>query len=220
MPTTLRGNTWKKKIICSKTTMRLSMTMSKNMSNQRHILKHQTNIMLHQTMNSSTPSRSNSNKKTQAQYLEELKALKTRQDDLWSQQNHFYQTMRSQQAGLAKEIEEVKKYQVNQTLMRSHRDPLDKMEEKIHETRNEIIEMRGQIKEWTRNASAREAYCCWAHQQANPNLIPIPACEIARFLHDNAAKKRNIFHGALKNFEQGEPSKPTDTPMEDAEKES
>ncbi|MED6200622.1 hypothetical protein PIB30_087047 [Stylosanthes scabra] len=32
---------------------------------------------------------------TQAQYLEELKALKTRQDELWSQQNHFYHTMRT-----------------------------------------------------------------------------------------------------------------------------
>ncbi|MED6108926.1 hypothetical protein PIB30_028788 [Stylosanthes scabra] len=100
------------------------------------------------------------------------------------------------------------------------------MEERIHETRNEIIEMRGQIKEWTKNASAREAYCCWAHQQANLNLVPIPACEIAKFVHDNPAKKRNIFHGALKNFEQGGPSQPsqpsnlTDTPMEEAEKES
>ncbi|MED6175626.1 hypothetical protein PIB30_080173 [Stylosanthes scabra] len=156
---------------------------------------------------------------TQEQYLEELKALKTRQDDLWSQQNHFYHTMRTQQAEMAKEIQEVKKFQVNQTLMQFHRDLLEKMEERIHETRNEIIEMHSQIKDWTKNASAREAYCCWAHQQANPNLVPIPLHDIPKFVHENPEKKRHIFHGALKTFEQGEPSKTTDTPMEEPEKE-
>ncbi|MED6187983.1 hypothetical protein PIB30_081648 [Stylosanthes scabra] len=62
MPTTFRSKTWKKKIICNQTTMRLSMTMSKNMSNQKQILKYQTNIMLHQTMNSSTTSKNSNNK--------------------------------------------------------------------------------------------------------------------------------------------------------------
>ncbi|MED6159642.1 hypothetical protein PIB30_044062 [Stylosanthes scabra] len=165
--------------------------------------------------------------KTQAQYLEELKALNTKQNEMHTQQNNFYRQIRKEQGDLAKEIEEIKMFQVNQTLMRFRSGPLDKMEERIHETRNDIIEMRGQIKEWTKNASAREAYCCWAHQQANPNLVPIPAYEIAKFVHDNPAKKRNIFHGALKNFEQGGPSNhaelPTnsaDTPMEEAAKES
>ncbi|MED6212216.1 hypothetical protein PIB30_081084 [Stylosanthes scabra] len=158
--------------------------------------------------------------KTQAQYLEELKALKTKQDEMHTQQNNFYYQIKKEQGELAKEIEEIKKFQANQTLMGFRASPLDKMEERIHETRNKIIEMLGQIKEWTRNASTREAYYCWAHQQANPNLVPIPAREIAKFVHDNAAKKRNIFHGALKNFEQGEPSKTTDTPMDDAKKES
>ncbi|MED6163851.1 hypothetical protein PIB30_084012 [Stylosanthes scabra] len=165
--------------------------------------------------------------KTQAQYLEELKGLKTKQNEMHTQQNNFYRQIRKEQGDLAKEIEEIKKFQVNQTLMGFHSGPLDKMEEMIHETRNEIIEMRGQIKEWTKNVSAREAYCFWVHQQANPNLVPIPACEIAKFVHDNAAKKRNIFHGALKNFEQGgssnhaePPPSPADTPMEEANKES
>ncbi|MED6163628.1 hypothetical protein PIB30_081782 [Stylosanthes scabra] len=60
--------------------------------------------------------------------------------------------IRKEKGDLAKEIEEIKKFQVNQTLMGFRSDLLDKMEERIHETRNEIIEMRGQIKEWTKNA--------------------------------------------------------------------
>ncbi|MED6200259.1 hypothetical protein PIB30_083357 [Stylosanthes scabra] len=79
------------------------------------------------------------------------------------------------------------------------------MEERIHQQHNEIIEMRSQIKEWTKNASSREAYCCWAHQQANPNLVQIPIHDIPKFAHDNAAKGRHIFQGALKTHEQGEP---------------
>ncbi|MED6186558.1 hypothetical protein PIB30_067865 [Stylosanthes scabra] len=147
-----------------------------------------------------------------------------------NKQMQFFESMQKTQAQYLeelKEFEEIKKFQVNQTLMGFRSGPLDKMEERIHETRNEIIEMRGQIKEWTKNSSAREAYCCWAHQQANPNLVPIPACEISKFVHDNAAKKMNIFHGALKNFKQGGPSNhaepppnPADTPMEEANKES
>ncbi|MED6211604.1 hypothetical protein PIB30_075372 [Stylosanthes scabra] len=111
-----------------------------------------------------------------------------------TQQNNFYRQIKKEQGDLAKEIEEIKKFQVNQTLMGFRSVPLDKMEDRINETRNEIIEM---------------------------------PCEIAKFVHDNAAKKRNIFHGALKNFEQGGPSNhaepppnPTGTPMDEAEKES
>ncbi|MED6172962.1 hypothetical protein PIB30_054863 [Stylosanthes scabra] len=88
---------------------------------------------------------------TQAQYLEELKALKTRQDELWSNQNNFYQRMRTQQGEMAKEIEEIKKFQVNQTLMAFRRDPLDKLEMRMDNQHKEIVKMRAQIKEWTKN---------------------------------------------------------------------
>ncbi|MED6163938.1 hypothetical protein PIB30_084910 [Stylosanthes scabra] len=155
---------------------------------------------------------------TQAHYLKELEALKTRQDDLWSQQNHFYHTMRTQQEEMAKEIQEAKKYQVNQTLMQFRRDLLEKIEERIHKQENEIIEMHSQIKEWTKNASSREAYCCWAHQQANPNLVLILIHDIPKFVHSNAAKGKHIFQGALKTHQQGKPSQPSHTPMAEPEK--
>ncbi|MED6224459.1 hypothetical protein PIB30_084245, partial [Stylosanthes scabra] len=79
-----------------------------------------------------------------------------------------------------KEIEEVKKFQVNQTLMGARRTTEEKLEERMHETRNEIIEMRKQIKDWTRNASSREG---------------------------NVANKKDPYFGALKsNLQQGESS--------------
>ncbi|MED6175138.1 hypothetical protein PIB30_075582 [Stylosanthes scabra] len=98
--------------------------------------------------------------KAQSQYLEELKSLRTKQDEMVNQQNNFYRQIKREQEKTIKVIEEVKKFQVNQTLMGAHRTPVEKLEERVHETRNEIIEMRKQIRDWTRNASSREGYYC------------------------------------------------------------
>ncbi|MED6115156.1 hypothetical protein PIB30_087519 [Stylosanthes scabra] len=133
---------------------------------------------------------------TQAQYLEELKALKTRQDELWSNQNNFYNRMRTEQEKTIKEIEEIKKFQVNQTLMGFRRDPIDKLEMRMDNQHKEIVEMRAQIKEWTKNASSRETYCCWAHQQANPNLVEIPTHKFPN-LFMTMLQKEDIFSKEL-----------------------
>ncbi|MED6224622.1 hypothetical protein PIB30_085887 [Stylosanthes scabra] len=82
----------------------------------------------------------------QSQYLEELKSLKTTQDEMVNQQNNFYRQIKREQEKTIKEIKEVKKFQVNQTLMGAHRILVEKLEERVHETTNEIIEMRKQIK--------------------------------------------------------------------------
>ncbi|MED6178320.1 hypothetical protein PIB30_106432 [Stylosanthes scabra] len=140
--------------------------------------------------------------KAQSQYLEELKSLRTRQDKM------------SEQEKTIKEIKEVKKFQMNQTLMGARRTPVEKLEERVPETRNETIEMRKQIQEWTRNASSREAYCCWAHQQANSNLVEISPHKIPDFLHGNVANKKHAFYGALKSeIQQGESSQVADQPI-------
>ncbi|MED6151600.1 hypothetical protein PIB30_083975 [Stylosanthes scabra] len=125
--------------------------------------------------------------KAQSQYLDELKALRTRQDEMVNQQNNFYRQIKRE------------------------RTPEEKLEEKMHETRNESIEMRKQMKEWTRNASSREGYYCWAHQQANPNLVEIPPHKIPDFLHTNVANKKDPYFRALKSdLQQGESSQVAD----------
>ncbi|MED6116183.1 hypothetical protein PIB30_097791 [Stylosanthes scabra] len=49
------------------------------------------------------------------------------------------------------------------------------------------------------NTSAREAYTCWAHQQANPNLSEIPITQIPDLMQTNAEKERPMFFGCLKS---------------------
>ncbi|MED6128460.1 hypothetical protein PIB30_098163 [Stylosanthes scabra] len=149
--------------------------------------------------------------KAQSQYLDERKSLRKRQDEMVNQQNNFYRQIKREQEKTIKEIEEVKKFQVNHTLMGARRTTDEKLEEMMHETRNKIIEMRKQIREWTRNASSREGYCCWAHQQTNPNLVEIPPHKIPDFLHSNVANKKDPYFGALKSdLQQGESSQVTD----------
>ncbi|MED6189639.1 hypothetical protein PIB30_098050 [Stylosanthes scabra] len=66
---------------------------------------------------------------------------------------------------LAREIQEVRKAQINQTLVNNQRAEAEKnLQQAVEKQARDISEMRKQLNLWTRNASAREAYSCWAHQ--------------------------------------------------------
>ncbi|MED6186810.1 hypothetical protein PIB30_070311 [Stylosanthes scabra] len=153
-------------------------------------------------------------------------SLKTRQDELWNNTNKFRHQIRKEQDMLAREIQEVKKFQVNQTLMGNQKGSMEKLEQTMVLQQKEITELKRQLHDWTRNASSRDAYCCWAHQQANPNLTEIPIQQIPDLMHLNAEKGRHLFYGGLKSHlvarssPQAAPSqapqpKPTDEPMAD-----
>ncbi|MED6211292.1 hypothetical protein PIB30_072312 [Stylosanthes scabra] len=98
---------------------------------------------------------------SQADYMEEVKQIKEKQEEMRSNNNRFQYQFRQEQERLAREIQE---------------DTL-----------------------WTRNTSAREAYTCWAHQQANPNLSEIPITQIPNLTQTNAEKGRPMFYGCLKS---------------------
>ncbi|MED6183057.1 hypothetical protein PIB30_034482 [Stylosanthes scabra] len=53
--------------------------------------------------------------------------------------------------------------------------------------------------EWTRNASARECYDIWAHQQLNPKLVEMPVTKLVKLIYENCDKKRPAFLGCLKS---------------------
>ncbi|MED6125647.1 hypothetical protein PIB30_070620, partial [Stylosanthes scabra] len=101
---------------------------------------------------------------------------------------------------LAREIQEIRKNQINQTLMSSQKADVEKnLEQAVERQARELAEMKKQLNLWTRKASAREAYSCWAHQQANPNLSEIPINHIPVLMQTNAEKGRPMFYGALKS---------------------
>ncbi|MED6176613.1 hypothetical protein PIB30_089895 [Stylosanthes scabra] len=100
---------------------------------------------------------------TQNQYLEELRALKARQDEFLSNQNNQYNMIRKEQNLMAKEIQDLKKYQVNTTMMGANKNEVEQFMSNAVEQQGLYTEAMKQLKEWTRNASARECYSVWAH---------------------------------------------------------
>ncbi|MED6140929.1 hypothetical protein PIB30_098343 [Stylosanthes scabra] len=66
----------------------------------------------------------------------------------------------------------------------------------------DIVEIRKQVNLWTNNVSSKEAYACWAQQQANPNLSEVPITQIPDIMRTNVEKGRPLFHGFLK-FDYG-----------------
>ncbi|MED6163449.1 hypothetical protein PIB30_080016 [Stylosanthes scabra] len=106
---------------------------------------------------------------------------------------------RKEQEMLAREIQEVQKSQINQTLVNNKRAETEKnLQQVVERQGRDIAEMRKQLTLWTRNTSTREAHTCWAHQQANLNLSEIPITQIPDLMQTNAEKGRPVFFGCLK----------------------
>ncbi|MED6112675.1 hypothetical protein PIB30_063709 [Stylosanthes scabra] len=96
-----------------------------------------------------------------------------------------------------KEMIDLKKWQISETVGRN--DQMNKVMEVWTEQRGYMEDMSKQMKKWTRNASARECYDIWAHQQLNPNLVEMPVTKVVKLMYENCDKKRPAFLGCLKS---------------------
>ncbi|MED6151678.1 hypothetical protein PIB30_084707 [Stylosanthes scabra] len=154
-------------------------------------------------------------------YLEELAAMKAKQEEFFSNQVTQYNMIRQDQKLLGKEILDVKKYQMSAVTMGSGGSSSspqpppppyepDQALMKIREQHANFTEITRQLKDWTRNASARESYSVWAHQKANPNLVEMSSRKIVKQIYDNIDRKRPMFRGFLKSDLQ--PSNPAPPP--------
>ncbi|MED6213812.1 hypothetical protein PIB30_097005, partial [Stylosanthes scabra] len=131
---------------------------------------------------------------------QEVKQIKSKQEEMWNNNNRFQSQIRKEQEMLVHEIQEVRKSQINQTLVNNKRLETEKnLQQAVKRQGRDIAEIGKQLTLWTRNTSAREAYTCWAHQQANPNLSEIPITQISDLMQTNAEKGRPMFYGCLKS---------------------
>ncbi|MED6210631.1 hypothetical protein PIB30_066016 [Stylosanthes scabra] len=64
--------------------------------------------------------------KSQAEYMEEVKQIKAKQEEMWNNTNRFQSQIRKEQETLAREIQEVRKGQINQTLVNNQRAETEK----------------------------------------------------------------------------------------------
>ncbi|MED6128262.1 hypothetical protein PIB30_095991 [Stylosanthes scabra] len=151
-------------------------------------------------------------------YMDELAAMKAKQEEFFSNQVNQYNLIRQDHKLLGKEILDVKKYKMSAVTMGSggsgsSTQPLpppyepDQALMKIREQHATFTEICRQLKDWTRNASGRESYMVWAHQLANPNLVELSSQKIVKQIYDNIDYNRPMFRGLLKSDLQ--PSDPT-----------
>ncbi|MED6200346.1 hypothetical protein PIB30_084165 [Stylosanthes scabra] len=147
--------------------------------------------------------------KSQVEYMAELRpikelaAVKTRQEEFFSNQTNQYNMIRQEQNLLGKKILDVKKHQMNTVTMGSSSSPQkyepDQALMKIREQHANFSEVQRQLKEWTKNSSARECYSIWAYQQANPNVVEMPVHKVTKQIYDNTNNNRPMFYGLLKS---------------------
>ncbi|MED6115474.1 hypothetical protein PIB30_090962 [Stylosanthes scabra] len=135
--------------------------------------------------------------------MEELAAVKTRQEEFFSNQTNQYNMIRKEQNLLGKEILDVKKHQMNTVTMGSSSSPNkyepDQALIKIREQHANFSKVQRQLKEWTKNSCARECYSVWAHQQENPNLVEMAVHKTTKEIYDNSNNNRPLFYGLLKS---------------------
>ncbi|MED6202463.1 hypothetical protein PIB30_105742, partial [Stylosanthes scabra] len=127
-------------------------------------------------------------------FNEELATFKERHKQLADLSYKQYTLIRKEQESTLQEVKEIKERQINPVDNETLKD-LAKM---TFQQRKELKQIRTQMREWTMYSSARECYDVWAHQQANPNLVPMPLHDLTKMVYDNLENKRPMFRGALK----------------------
>ncbi|MED6113236.1 hypothetical protein PIB30_068952 [Stylosanthes scabra] len=115
--------------------------------------------------------------KSQADYMEEVKQIKEKQEQIYQHNQRFHAQVWKEQEKLAKEVQDIRRGQMTQVVANAQR----------------------KINLWNNNISSKEAYACWAQQQANPNLSEVPITQIPDIMKTNVEKGRPLFHGFLKS---------------------
>ncbi|MED6115210.1 hypothetical protein PIB30_088084 [Stylosanthes scabra] len=130
-------------------------------------------------------------------YKEAVQTLKQKQQELFANTNNMCNRILTQQEMMNKEIIDLKKWQMSETVGRNTQ--MNKVMDAWTEQRGYLEDMSKQMKKWTRNALARDCYNIWVHQQLNPKLVEMPITKLTRLIYKNCDKKRPAFLGCLKS---------------------
>ncbi|MED6146409.1 hypothetical protein PIB30_034224 [Stylosanthes scabra] len=140
----------------------------------------------------------------ESQYHEDLQRIEETLSSMQFFQQTFYENMQKSQADymekLAKEIQEVRRGQMAQVAANNQRHEAERnLQLALERQGRDIVEIRKQVNLWTNNVSSKEAYACWAQQQANPNLSEVHITQIPDIMRINIEKGRPLFHRFLKS---------------------
>ncbi|MED6137003.1 hypothetical protein PIB30_060973 [Stylosanthes scabra] len=109
--------------------------------------------------------------KSQADYMEEVKQIKEKQEQIYQHNQRFHAQVWKEQEKLAKEIQDIRRGQMTQVVANTQRFEAERnLQLALERQGRDIAEIRRQVNLWNNNVSSKEAYACWAQQQANLNL--------------------------------------------------
>ncbi|MED6224225.1 hypothetical protein PIB30_081829 [Stylosanthes scabra] len=114
----------------------------------------------------------------ESEYHEDLQGIEGHVSSMQLFQQSFYENMQKSQANYMEKVKQIKEKQEEMWNNNNRLETKKNFQQAVEKQGRDIAEMRKQLTLWTRNTSAREAYTCWAHQQANPNLSEIPITQI------------------------------------------
>ncbi|MED6137776.1 hypothetical protein PIB30_068153 [Stylosanthes scabra] len=138
--------------------------------------------------------------KSQADYMEEVKQIKEKQEQIYQHNQKFHAQVWKEQEKLAKEVQDIRRGQMTQVAANTQRFGAERnLQLALERQGRDIAEIRRQVNLWNNNVSSKEAYACWAQQQANPNLSEVPITQILDIMRTNVEKGRPLFHGFLKS---------------------
>ncbi|MED6202806.1 hypothetical protein PIB30_109295, partial [Stylosanthes scabra] len=145
-------------------------------------------------------------------FNEELATFKERHKQLADLLYKQYTLIRKEQESTSKEVKEIKERQINPV----ENETLKDVAKMTFQQREELKQIRKQMREWTMYSSVRKCYDVWAHQQENPNLVPMPLHDLTKMVYDNLENKRPMFRGALQTDPNlGQVDRPEPIPPED-----
>ncbi|MED6177511.1 hypothetical protein PIB30_098791, partial [Stylosanthes scabra] len=140
-----------------------------------------------------------------SQYHETLQGIESHLSSMQFFQQTFYENMFhsqvwKEQEKLAKEVQDIRRGQITQVAANAQRFEAERnLQLALERQGRDIAEIRRQVNLWNINVSSKEAYACWAQQQANPNLSEVPITQIPDIMRTDVEKGRPLFHGFLKS---------------------
>ncbi|MED6178101.1 hypothetical protein PIB30_104473 [Stylosanthes scabra] len=135
----------------------------------------------------------------ESQYHEDLQGIEETLLSMQFFQQTFYENMQKSEADYMEEVKQIKEKQ-EQIYNHNQRHVSERnLQLALERQGRDIVEIRKQVNLWTNNISSKEAYACWAQQQANLNLSEVPITQILDIMRTNVEKGRPLFHGFLKS---------------------
>ncbi|MED6190779.1 hypothetical protein PIB30_109256, partial [Stylosanthes scabra] len=109
-------------------------------------------------------------------FNEELVTVKERHKQLADLSLKQFHKIRKEQEATSQEVKAIKETQINSAENQTLKD----VARMTFQQREELKTIRQQMREWTMYSLVRECYDVWAHQQANPNLVPMPLHDLTK----------------------------------------